>query len=199
MVDVNSSPYLSVFVNYLEIIGDPADSKRAFPACGQLISTLRRGRHREDETPLLIGVGDGGRRWGSHLLVGQLQPLVDDLHIVGGIIDGRGGVCVLLHIRREGGLPSRGNHRRREPMSFVGHGVERQHDAGNFVHPCLGGRAFEQVHAEHIVERPVTTLVNSILFGVIGRREHPLDPEGAQQLAPYFTYKLSPSIREKPT
>ena len=34
MVDMNSSPYLSVFVNYLEIIGDPADSKRAFPAWG---------------------------------------------------------------------------------------------------------------------------------------------------------------------
>ena len=180
MVDVNSSPYLSIFVNYLEIIGDPADSKRAFPVWGQLFSTLRSGRHREDETPLLIGVGDGGRRWGSHLLVGQLQPLVDDLHIVGGIIDGRGGVCVLLHIRREGGLPSRGNHRRREPMRFVGYGVERQHDAGDFVHSCLGGRAFEQACVEHIVKRPVTTLVNSIPLGVIGRREHPLDPEGTQ-------------------
>ena len=44
----------------------------------------------------------------------------------------------------------------------------------------------------------MTTLVNSITLGVIGRCQHPLDPEGVQQLAPYFTYKFSPSIREKP-
>ena len=84
-------------------------------------------------------------------------------------------------------------------MKFVGHGVERQHNAGDFVHPCLGGRTFEQASEEHIIERPVATLINSIPFGAIGRREHSLDPEGAQQLAPYFTYKFSPSIREKPT
>ena len=35
--------------------------------------------------------------------MGQLQPLVDDLLIVGGIIDGRGGVGVLLYIRMEVG------------------------------------------------------------------------------------------------
>ena len=52
--------------------------------------------------------------------------------------------------------------------------------------------------AEHIIERPVATLINGISFGVIGGREHSLDPEGAQQLAPYFTYKFSTSIREKP-
>ena len=84
-------------------------------------------------------------------------------------------------------------------MRFVGHGVEGQHNAGDFVNPCLGGRAFEQASAEHIIERPVAMLINSIPFGVIGRLEHSLDPEGAQQLAPYFTYKFSPSIREKPT
>ena len=84
-------------------------------------------------------------------------------------------------------------------MTLLGHGVERQHNVGDFVHPCLGGRAFKQASAEHIIERPVTTLINSIPLGVIGRHEHPLDPEREQQLAPYFTYKLSPSIREKPT
>ena len=44
----------------------------------------------------------------------------------------------------------------------------------------------------------MVTLINGISFGMIGGREHSLDPEGAQQLAPYFTYKFSTSIREKP-
>ena len=35
------------------------------------------------------------------------------------------------------------------------------------------------------------TLINGIPFGVIRRREH--------SLAPYFTYKFSTSVREKPT
>ena len=131
--------------------------------------------------------------------MGQLQPLGNNLHIAGGIIDGRGGVCVLLHIRREGRLSSCGDHQYEEPMRFMGHGVERQHNYGDLVNPCLGGRTFEQASAEHIVERPVATLINGISFGVIGRREHSLDPEGVQQLAPYFTYKFSTSIREKPT
>ena len=34
MVNMNSSPYLSVFVNYLVIIGDPANTKRASPSWG---------------------------------------------------------------------------------------------------------------------------------------------------------------------
>ena len=138
MIYMDSSPYFSVFVDYLVIIGDHANTKRAFPSWGQLISTLRRGSHREDETPLLIGVGNGGRGWGSQLLVGQLQPLGDNLHIVGEIIDGRGGVCVLLHIRRESWLSPCGDHRCEEPMRFVGHGVERQHNAGDFVYLRLG-------------------------------------------------------------
>ena len=41
-------------------------------------------------------------------------------------------------------------------------------------------------------------LINGISFGVIGRSEYSLDPEGAQKLAPYLAYKLSASIREKP-
>ena len=156
------------------------------------------GSHREDETPLLIGIGNDGRGWGSHLLVGQRQPLVDDLHIVGGIIDGRRGVGVLLYIRREGWLSPCGDHGCGEPIRFVEHGVERQYNAGDFVYPRLRRRAFEQASEEYIIERPVATLINGISFRVIGGREHSLDSEGAQQLAPYFTYKFSTSIREKP-
>ena len=44
----------------------------------------------------------------------------------------------------------------------------------------------------------MATLINGISFSVIGGCENSLDPEGEQQLAPYFTYKFSISVREKP-
>ena len=83
-------------------------------------------------------------------------------------------------------------------MRFVGHGVEGQHDPGDLVNPCLGGRTFEQASTEHVVERPVAPFINGISFGMVGRSEYSLDPEGAQQLAPYLAYKLSSSVREEP-
>ena len=83
-------------------------------------------------------------------------------------------------------------------MRFMGRGVEGQHDPGDLVNPCLGGRTFEQVSTEHVVERPVAPLINGISFGMVGRSGYSLDPEGAQQLAPYLAYKLSSSVREEP-
>ena len=83
-------------------------------------------------------------------------------------------------------------------MRFVWHGVERQHDPWDLVNPCLGGRTFKQVSTEHVVECPVAPLINGISFGMVGRSEYSLDPEGAQQLAPYLSYKLSSSVREEP-
>ena len=65
----------------------------------------------------------------------QLQPLADDLHIVSGIIDGRGGVGILLYIRREGWLSHCGDHGCGEPMRYVGHGVERQHNGRGLCPP----------------------------------------------------------------
>ena len=56
-------------------------------------------------------------------------------------------------------------------MRFVWHGDERQHDPGDLVNPCLGGGTFEQASAEHVVERPVTPLINGIAFGMVGRSE----------------------------
>ena len=41
-------------------------------------------------------------------------------------------------------------------------------------------------------------LINGIAFGMVRRSEHLLDPEGAQQLAPYLAHKLSSSVREEP-
>ena len=83
-------------------------------------------------------------------------------------------------------------------MRFVWHGVERQHDPGDLVNPCLGGRTFEQASTEHVVERPVAPLISGISFGMVGRSEYSLDPEGVQQLVPYLAHKLSSSVREEP-
>ena len=82
-------------------------------------------------------------------------------------------------------------------MRFVWHDVERQHDPGYLVNPCLGGRTFEQVSAEHVVECPMTPLINGNSLGMIGRSEDSLDPKGAEQLAPYLAYEFSSSVREK--
>ena len=43
----------------------------------------------------------------------------------------------------------------------------------------------------------MTTLVNGISFGMVGRHQHSLDYEGAQQFAPYFSHKFSTSVRQK--
>ena len=83
-------------------------------------------------------------------------------------------------------------------MRFVWHGVERQHDPGDIVSPCLGGRTFEQASMEHVVEHPLAPLINGISFGMVWRSEYSLDPEGAQQLAPYLAHKLSSSVKEEP-
>ena len=69
---------------------------------------------------------------------------------------------------------------------------------GDLVNPCLGGRTFEQASAEHVVECPMTPLINGISLGMIGRSEDSLDPKGVQQLAPYLADELSSSVREKP-
>ena len=83
-------------------------------------------------------------------------------------------------------------------MRFVRHGVQGQHDPGDLVNTRLGGRTFEQASMEHVVERPVAPLINGISFGMVGRSEYSLDPEGAQQLAPYLAHKLLSSFREDP-
>ena len=63
MVHMYSPPYLSVFVDYLVVIGDRTNAEWAFPPWRQLGSTLRRGSHRKDETSFMVWVGDRGRGW----------------------------------------------------------------------------------------------------------------------------------------
>ena len=78
------------------------------------------------------------------------------------------------------------------------YGVEGQHDPRDLVNPCLGGGAFEQARAEHVVERPVASLIDGIAFRMVGGSENLLYPEGVQQLGPYFAYKFTSTVGEEP-
>ena len=78
------------------------------------------------------------------------------------------------------------------------HGVEGQHDPRDLVNPCFGGGAFVQVSAEHVVERPVASLIDGVAFRMVGGSESPLYPEGAQQLGPYVAHKFTSTVREEP-
>ena len=82
-------------------------------------------------------------------------------------------------------------------MRLMRHEVEGQHNPRDLVNPCLGGGAFEQASAEHVVERPVASLIDGVAFGIVGGSEYPLDPEGAQQLGPYFAHKFTSTVREE--
>ena len=64
-------------------------------------------------------------------------------------------------------------------MRFVRHGIEGQHDPRDLVNPCLGGGTLEEASAEHVVDCPVTALINSVSFQMIGKGEDSLYPQGA--------------------
>ena len=83
-------------------------------------------------------------------------------------------------------------------MRLMRHDIEGQHDPRDLVNPCLGGGAFEQASAEHVVERPVSSLIDGIAFGMERGSENPLYPEGAQQLGPYVAHKLTSMVGEEP-
>ena len=83
-------------------------------------------------------------------------------------------------------------------MRLMRHGVEGQHDPRDLVNPCLRGGAFEQASAEHVVERPVASLIDGVAFGMVGGSENPLYPEGAQQLGPNCAHKFSSTVGEEP-
>ena len=63
MVYMYSPPYLSIFVDYLVVIGDSTNAEKAFPPWRQLRIAFRRGGHGKDETSFLVWVGDRGRGW----------------------------------------------------------------------------------------------------------------------------------------
>ena len=86
MINMDRTPHGSILINDLIFVGDPPDKERAFPMWSQLVRALRRGCHGIYEASFLIWVGISGEGWGSHLLMRQLQPLCQDLNIIGGII-----------------------------------------------------------------------------------------------------------------
>ena len=88
MVDMDRAPCRPILIDNLKLVGNPSDLEGSLPSRSQFAGALRRGRHREDETTLLVWVNNSGRRRSSHLLVSQLQPLIENLYIGGGIIDG---------------------------------------------------------------------------------------------------------------
>ena len=86
VVDVDCALQPTVFVNYLILVGYAADSIGSFPSGRQLGGSLRRGGECEDQTANLVGIGDGcgwGRR---HLLVGELESLLDGLNVTRGCL-----------------------------------------------------------------------------------------------------------------
>ena len=44
----------------------------------------------------------------------------------------------------------------------------------------------------------MASLIDGVAFGMVGGSENPLDPEGAQQLGPYFAHKFKSTVREEP-
>ena len=42
-------------------------------------------------------------------------------------------------------------------------------------------------------------LIDGVAFGMVGGSEYPLDPEGVQQLGPYFAHKFTSTVKEEPT
>ena len=83
-------------------------------------------------------------------------------------------------------------------MGLVRHGVEGQHNPRDLIDPCLRGRSLEQASAEHVVERPMASLVDSVALGMVRRGKGPLDPQRAQQLRPDVANKLESPVRKKP-
>ena len=123
MIYMDRTPHGSILINDMIFVGDPPDMERAFPTWSQLVRMLRRGCHGIYEASFLIRVGNSEEGWGSHLLMRQLQPLCQDLNMIGGIINGGRGMRV-LYIRREGRLSACRYHGRRKPVWLMGHGVE---------------------------------------------------------------------------
>ena len=53
-------------------------------------------------------------------------------------------------------------------MGLMGHGVQCQHDAGDFVYPGPGGGTIKQASPEHIVYGLMAPLVDGIPLWMVG-------------------------------
>ena len=81
VVYMDGAPSRAILTSYLIRVGNPPNHEWALPSWGQLVGTLGKSCHREDEASLTVWVGsDRSWRWG-HLLVGEGEALLDCLHI----------------------------------------------------------------------------------------------------------------------
>ena len=169
VVNVDGSPSRTIIIHHLIRVGDPLDHEWALPSWGQLVGTLGRSSEYKYEASLAVWVGSG-RSWGwGHLLVGEREPLLECLHICGRIIQRWRGASVALEVWRQGGLSPCGDHGGREAMGLMGHGVQCQHDVGDFVYPGPGGGTIKQASLEHIIYGPMAPLVDGVpLWMVVG-------------------------------
>ena len=94
MVNVDCSLQSTVFVNHLALVWYAADAIGSFPSWCQLGGSFGRGGECEDQAANLVRIG-GGCGWGSgHLLVSELELLLDGLDITWGVLNGRRRACI---------------------------------------------------------------------------------------------------------
>ena len=56
-------------------------------------------------------------------------------------------------------------------MGLMGHGVQCQHDVGDFVYPGPGGSTIKQASPEHIIYGPMAPLVDGVSLRMVGGGE----------------------------
>ena len=54
-------------------------------------------------------------------------------------------------------------------MGLMDHGIQRQHDAGDFSHPLSRGQIPQLASPEHVIHGPVAALIDGIALGVVRR------------------------------
>ena len=100
--------------------------------------------------------------------MGKLEPLFNGFDIGGGVVNRGRRMSIQVDIWKKRQLAASGYHGSREPVRFMKHGVEGQHDPRDLVNPCLRGGAFKTTSEENIIERPMASLVYSIALGMVG-------------------------------
>ena len=54
-------------------------------------------------------------------------------------------------------------------MGFMDHGIQRQHDAGDFVYSFPRGQIPQQASLEHVIHGPMAPLVDGVTLWMAGR------------------------------
>ena len=53
-------------------------------------------------------------------------------------------------------------------MGFMWYSIEGQHYPRHFIGPGFGGRPFQQACAEHVIQGPMSSLVDCVALRMIG-------------------------------